>query len=295
MNIGFVGLGEMGMPMARNLAAGGDTLWLYDTDLDRLSFVAEHIPDGYPSESLAELAATCKVIFTMLPDGVVVRDVALGKHGLIHTMQAGSVLVDSSSSEPWLTIEIAKKLEEKDIAMVDAPVSGGVGGAEAGRLTFMCGGSSASITFVTPILERMGARVLTVGNIGSGHVMKSINNLITSITLLGTIEALLIGKSYGLDSKTMLEVINSSSGASSVSQRKIEREILSRAFDGRFRLELMRKDVGIATELASRLNVPVPLCVQDYDLWRQAETALPAGVSTPEIARWCEENAGVKL
>jgi 3-hydroxyisobutyrate dehydrogenase len=177
--LGFVGLGVMGEPMSGHLVAAGYPLWIYDVSRE----AAQRVVAGHPSVQIAgtpaELAAEVDIVITMLPDGEVVRSVVFGEHGLMHGLRAGSLVLDTSSSQPWLTTATAAELGERGIDMVDAAVSGAQWGAQAAELVFMVGASSAeSLARVTPILDVLGKAWF--------HTMKCINNTITAMTFLAT-------------------------------------------------------------------------------------------------------------
>ena len=188
----------------------------------------------------------------MLPSGKPVQEVALGEDGLIHGFAEGALLLDTSSSQPWLTLETAEALAGSGVAMVDAPVSGAEIGAQTGQLVFMVGGEPAALDRVMPLLEVMGKQVFHLGGIGAGHTMKCLNNMITAMTFMATAEGLAIGKKLGLDPEVMTDVLNESTGMSWISQTHIKQRITSRTFDDAFKLELMVKDIGIAMRLAGR-------------------------------------------
>jgi 3-hydroxyisobutyrate dehydrogenase-like beta-hydroxyacid dehydrogenase len=243
----------------------------------------------------AALAAGCDVVVTMLPNGQVVQQVALGDQGLLRGLKPGALLLDTSSSEPWLTRQTAAALAGRGVAMVDAPVSGAQWGAEAAELVFMVGGSAADVQRVRPLLDAMGRAVHHVGPLGAGHTMKCINNLITSMTFSATMEGLALGKRVGLDPSAMVQVLNESTGGSWISRNHIAQRVLSRSFDDPFKLELMLKDIGIALELARDTQLPMPLSGLGQQLWRAAALAAGPGASVSALARWIEQQAGVEV
>ena len=245
--------------------------------------------------SLKKLAEQSDVVITMLPNGSAVQEVVLGKDGLAGGMRPGSLLLDTSSSEPWLTKQTAEKLAAQGVAMVDAPVSGAAWGAEAADLVFMAGGDKADIARVRPLLDTMGRAVFHLGPTGSGHAMKCINNLVTAITFSATAEGLVIGKSYGLDPAAMLQVMNLSTSQSWITQNHIGQRVLSRSFDDPFKLELMLKDIGIAATLARANGNSVPLTGLAQQLWQAADIAAGEGASVSELVRWVENQSGVAI
>ena len=296
MHIGFIGLGVMGAPMATHLAGAGHQMALHDLDAgvaQRLGLTL-----GRPAQVFstpAEVGACSEIVITMLPNGEVVREVALGEHGLLHGMKPGSLLLDSSSAEPWLTRATSTRLAERGIAMLDAPVSGAQWGAQEAELVFMVGGEPASVQRVRPLLDVMGRAVFHLGPLGSGHAMKSINNLITAMTFAATAEGLVIGKRFGLDPAVMTQVLNDSTGMSWITRNHIQQRIVSRSFDDPFRLELMLKDIGIALALAGESQPALPVSALGQQLWRAAAIAAGPGASVSEFVRWIERQAGTAI
>jgi 3-hydroxyisobutyrate dehydrogenase-like beta-hydroxyacid dehydrogenase len=241
------------------------------------------------------VAEASEVVITMLPHGSAVRECAFGPDGLAAGFEPGSILLDTSSAEPWLTRETAARLAEQDVAMVDAPVSGALEGARDATLVFMCGGEPAVVKRVRPLLDLMGRHVFHLGQTGAGHAMKTVNNLATALTVLGTAEAMLIGKAYGLSAAAMLDVINVSTGRSFVSEVKLGPQVIERRFDDAFRLALMLKDVGIANRMADEQALSVPVSALGEQLWRAANTALGESACVLDMVRWYEQTTGVEL
>jgi 3-hydroxyisobutyrate dehydrogenase-like beta-hydroxyacid dehydrogenase len=294
MDIGFVGLGVMGSRMLRHLTAAGHRATVYDIDLATRDKVAA-ATGATPVESPRAVAQAADIVFTMLPDGAVVRGVVLGPDGLAAGFRAGALLVDTSSAEPWITREIAELLAAQDVDTVDAPVSGAEEGARLATLVFMVGGEQSAVARCRPLLELMGKHIFHVGPLGAGHTMKTINNLATAVTFLATAEAVMIGKAYGLGAQAMVDVLNVSTGASFVSQKRLGQDVVSRKFEDQFRLELMLKDMGIATRLAEQRGLPVPISDFGRDLWARAVDELGEGRVTTEIVRWYEQRMGFEL
>jgi 3-hydroxyisobutyrate dehydrogenase-like beta-hydroxyacid dehydrogenase len=295
MRIGFIGLGVMGSAMAGHLAKGGHTLTLYDISPAAARKVARRHRGARAVASPRAVAEASEVVLTMLPHGQAVRECVLGPDGLAAGFKPGSILVDTSSAEPWLTRETAARLAEQDVAMVDAPVSGASEGAQGATLVFMCGGEAAALNRVRPLLDLMGRHVFHLGPVGSGHAMKTVNNLATALTLLGTAEAMLIGKAYGLSARTMLDTINVSTARSFVSEVRFGPQVLERRFDDAFKLALMLKDVSIANRLADEHALGVPLSALGEQLWRAADTALGEGACVLDVVRWYERTTKVQL
>ena len=295
LKIGFIGLGVMGAPMSAHLAKAGYQLTLHDVDRTRADAAKGQGKLITVVDIPKAVAQHSDIVITMLPSGKYVSEVALGEQGLIQGLKAGTLLLDTSSSEPWLTKATAQALAEKDIEMVDAPVSGARAGAEAGELVFMVGGSSDAVSRVAPLLEIMGKQYFHLGPVGSGHTMKCINNTITAMTFLATTEGLALGKKAGLDPEVMTDVLNNSTGMSWISQTHIKQRIISRKFDDPFRLELMLKDIGIAMQLADDLKQPLSLSKSGHELWQQADSHAGKGASVSELARWVEQITNTEI
>jgi 3-hydroxyisobutyrate dehydrogenase len=294
-SIGFIGLGIMGGPMAGHLAAAGYRLTVLDLDRAAAERLRERFDTVQLADSPAEVAAASDVVVTMLPSGREVREVALGDRGLIEGFKPGTLLLDTSSAEPWLTREVGSRLAERGVAMVDAPVSGAEMGAIAAELVFMVGGDRGDVARVRPLFEVMGKKMFHLGPIGSGHVMKSINNTITAVTLVSTAEGLILGKQNGLDPAVMNEVLIESTGMSWITHTHIAQRILSRRFDDPFKLDLMVKDMNIATALAAEGGIGVPVWASAHDVWREAQAAMPPHSSVSDVVRHVEHSAGIEI
>ncbi|HLF12135.1 MAG TPA: NAD(P)-dependent oxidoreductase [Gammaproteobacteria bacterium] len=293
--IGFVGLGVMGTPMAGHLAQAGHALTVLDLDPGKANRLAAAHSGVRVAATPREVAENSEVVITMLPSGEYVRDVAVGKAGLIEGFKGGELLIDTSSCEPWLTVETAKKLAAKGVAMVDAATSGAEFGAQAATLVFMVGGEPKAIERASAVLNIMGKHVFHLGPIGAGHAMKSINNTITAMTLTATAEGLVLGKKLGLDPNVMTDVLNVSTGMSWITQTHIKQRITNRAFDDPFKLELMVKDIRIAMQLAEREGTNVPLWERGQQIWKSADEMAGSGASVSELVRYVERQTGVEI
>jgi 3-hydroxyisobutyrate dehydrogenase-like beta-hydroxyacid dehydrogenase len=294
-SLGFVGLGVMGRPMASHLAVAGHAMTLYDTAPGRAEELAAAMGDAQVARTPAELAATSDVVITMVPNGTVVQALVAGDDGLLRGLKPGALLLDTSSSEPWLTEATGRMLAAAGVAMVDAPVSGAEWGAKAAELVFMCGGAASDLERARPLLDRMGKAVFHLGPLGAGHAMKCLNNLVTSLNFLAVSEGLAIGKRYGLDPAAMVDVLDRSTGMSWISQTHIRQRVISRSFDDPFKLALMLKDIGIAMQLARSEDVPAPLSALGQELWRAAGRAAEPEASVSELARWVERTTGTEI
>ncbi|MBU1360895.1 MAG: NAD(P)-dependent oxidoreductase [Gammaproteobacteria bacterium] len=293
--VGFVGLGVMGAPMSSHLSRAGHSVWLHDAQPGRAAQVAEGLDGATACQSPHEVAAHSDIVITMLPNGRVVRDVVFGEAGLAYGLASGTLLLDTSSAEPWLTRETAARLKEQGVSMVDAPVSGAEQGAIAAELVFMVGASDADLGRVRPLLELMGKHVFHLGDVGSGHTMKCLNNLITAITLSATAEGLAIGTRAGLDPAAMTDVLNASTGGSWISRTHIHQRVLNRKFDDPFKLELMLKDMDIALDLANELGVPAVISGTGHQLWQAAALDQGPGASVSRLVSWVEKTMQTEI
>jgi 3-hydroxyisobutyrate dehydrogenase-like beta-hydroxyacid dehydrogenase len=285
----------MGLPMAGHLARAGYSLTVLDLNPEPIARLRATAPDVSVADSPAAVASASDIVITMLPSGVEVRETALGASGLVHGFKQGGLLLDTSSSEPEFTKEIAAGLAKAGISTVDAPVSGAEAGAIAAELVFMVGGDAESVARVTPLLHVLGRQMFHLGPVASGHAMKSINNLITSITFLATAEGLVMGKAYGLDPAVMNDVLNESTGMSWISRMHIPQRVITRRFDDPFKFDLMVKDINIALGLATELKLSLPLSETARTLWRTTQARIPKGSSVSELVRSLEQQTGVAL
>ncbi|WP_342660467.1 2-(hydroxymethyl)glutarate dehydrogenase [Rhodococcus ruber] len=289
--IAFIGLGNMGAPMAQRLLEAGHRVIGYDTSADALRVLSEE--GGVAASSAASAASDADVTVLMLPNSEVVE--AVLDSGLAAALKPGSILMDMGSSEPLRTRALATKLSrERSVELVDAPVSGGVKGAVAGTLTIMVGGREYSVARVTPILERLG-RPVAVGDVGAGHALKALNNLLSATHLLVSSEALHVGARFGLDPEIMLDVINASSGRSGSTQSKWPDFVLPQTYDSGFALMLMLKDMRIATGLARQMGLPSLLGEEAVAQWARASEALGPSADHTEIARWIPDESSRRL
>jgi 3-hydroxyisobutyrate dehydrogenase len=293
--IGFIGIGVMGMPMAEHLLAAGYSLTAHDMDETAVARLKNKHPNVRVGRSPKEVAIESDVVITMLPTGRHVQETVSGPNGLAEGFEAGGLLLDTSSSEPWNTTETAKRLAAIGAAMVDAPVSGAEMGAKKAELIFMVGGATADVGRVRPLLDVMGKQIFHVGPVGAGHAMKSINNLITAATFLATAEGLVMGRAYGLDPSVMTDVLNVATGMSWITKTHIAQRILTRRFDDPFKLDLMVKDIDIALKLAGNLDLDMPHSESTRALWHEVQMKIPKGSSVSELVRAVEKRTGVEL
>jgi len=271
MHIGFIGIGNMGWPMAANLVKAGFTVSVYDADPQRAAdFVAAH-QAGAPG--LAAIAAS-DVIVTMLPNGHVVREALLEAEAgafLAH-VRPGTIVVDMSSSEPMGTRELGIALLQKGVVLIDAPVSGAVPRATTGTLTIMIGGNdAAAIERVKPVLLAMGNRLFETGSSGCGHAAKALNNYLGATAFAATSEAVLIAERFGLDTHTLVDILNVSTGKSFISEVVMKEHVLDGKFATGFKLGLLAKDVKIAEGLGEAVGLDAPLLRLVTERWALAQ------------------------
>jgi 3-hydroxyisobutyrate dehydrogenase len=293
MKIGFIGLGNMGLPMAANLAGAGHALVVGDLDQARVdAFTKAH--GATSAARYADLAKDCDAVVTILPTSKVVEAVLTGPDGVLAGLKPGAVILEMSSGAPSATLKLAELATAAGGALLDAPVSGGVARARTADLAIMVGGDAATIERMEPVMKAMGSSVLRTGRVGSAHAMKALNNLVSAAGLLATVEALVIGKKFGLEPETMVDILNVSSGMNNSTQRKMKPFVLSRKFDSGFGMGLMVKDLTIALDLARDVDAPSPLSAATRELWAQA-LALGLGEDHTDIARLPELLGKVEL
>ena len=287
--VGFIGLGNMGAPMARRLATAGYNLVVADANAAAVTrFVAETHCRHEPN--LAALGSACRVVITMLPDGGIVRDVVLGANGVATGLQRDAVIMDMSSSAPMGTRELGVALAGHGAHLVDAPVSGGVAKARDGTLAVMVGGEAPVVDRCRDLLGVFG-RVFPTGGPGTGHAMKAINNYLSAAHLASAAEGIIAGTRFGIDPKTMVEILNHSSGRSYSTQYKYPEFILPGTFNAGFALGLMAKDVRLALDLARANGTPHELLQVVADTWARAEQQLGPRADHTEIAKYLESLA----
>jgi 3-hydroxyisobutyrate dehydrogenase len=283
--VGFVGLGQMGAPMARNLAGAGFRLALLDA---RPGVAAGLGPDAELPADGAGVGAACRVVITMLPDGAIVRDAVLGERGIAATLAPGGVVIDMSSSSPVGTRQLGTDLAARGIALIDAPVSGGVKRAVDGSLAIMAGGDAAVIERCRPILAAMGRQIFATGPLGSGHAMKALNNYVSAAGLAAAAEAVLAGSRFGLDPETIVGILNASTGRNNSTEIKFPQFILPRRFTSGFSLGLMVKDLRTALDVAQATGTPAPVAESVVGAWAAAEKLLGGQADHTAVVQYWE-------
>jgi 3-hydroxyisobutyrate dehydrogenase len=282
LHVAFVGLGNMGAPMVRNLAAAGFPLTVRDANDELQSALADEL--GATAAAASADFASADVVVTMLPDDRAVAAVMLEwDGGVASALRPGSVVVDMSSSNPAGTIALGKALAERGIGLVDAPVSGGIARAVTGTLALMAGTDDpAHLARAQPVLDVLGGRTFATGPLGSGHAMKALNNFVGATTYVVTAEALAIGQHYGLTSATMIDVFNASTARSFNSEVVFKEHVVSGRYATAFALGLITKDVGIAAGLASDSGVEAPFTRLSSERWQASLAELGHGADHSE-------------
>ncbi len=271
--IGFVGVGNMGLSMAKNLLKKGHTVTAYDAFPASLAKFAE--AGGKTAKSPAAACEGADVVVTMLPSNQHVRDVYTGKSGVLESLRKGALCLDSSTIDPCVSRQVAAAVSVKGSDFCDAPVSGGVGGAEAGTLTFMVGADSAGVfQRALPVLQGMGKNVVHCGGVGTGEVVKLCNNMVLAISMIGVSEAMNLGSRLGMDRKLLAGILNTStarcwsSDTYNPAPGVMPNVPASRGYTGGFGSALMLKDLGLVLDAAKGAGVPVPMGANAHALYQ---------------------------
>jgi 3-hydroxyisobutyrate dehydrogenase len=286
--VGFVGIGNMGWPMAANLVRAGFDVIAVDAAPGRAAAFAAEV--GGSAAGAGDAAANADAMVTMLPTSEHVADV-IGQASAM--LRPGTLVIEMSSGVPSVTQALAADLAARGVGLVDCPVSGGVARARTAELAIMAGGDAGELRRAEPVLAALGTSVHHCGGVGAGQAMKALNNLVSAGGFLIGIEALLIGQRFGLDPALMVDVLNSSSGMNNSTQRKFKQFVLSRRFDSGFGLDLMVKDLAIALEVGD--STPAPFAELCRELWASAADLLGPGQDHTAAALLSERLAGAEL
>jgi 3-hydroxyisobutyrate dehydrogenase len=261
--IGFIGLGNMGLPMAQNLIKAGHAVTGYDMSKAQVDKLVE--AGGKAAGSVKEAASGADVVITMLPAGVQVREVYLGNDGVVATASQSTLLIDSSTIDVETARAVSSVAQGKGLAMLDAPVSGGVGGAQAGTLTFMVGGPDAAFDRAKPILEKMGKTIVHAGGAGNGQAAKICNNMILGVSMIAVSEAFVLAEKLGLDAQKLFDISSKSSGQcwSMTSYCPVPGPVpaspANRDYQAGFTAAMMLKDLKLAQDAAMTAGAATPL------------------------------------
>lgn len=272
--IGFIGLGSMGMPMAKNLLKAGYSLGVYDINRSACAQAGEAGAKVYPDT--ATLAQEKDIIITILPADRQIREVYMGANGLMDMAREGTLFIEMTSAmgETVCQLEQEALSRGKKLRFVDAPVSGGVAGATAGTLTIMVGGAPEDVEAARPILEVLGEHIIPTGSLGSGKNVKIINQLLNAIHTCAAAEAIYLARTMNLDLQQLLPILYQSTGDSWVLRNNVPKFMLTGEYTGGFKLSLMRKDVGLALRQASQSGLKLPVSQMVDEIF---ETALQQG------------------
>jgi 2-hydroxy-3-oxopropionate reductase len=254
--VGFIGLGIMGMPMARNLMEAGYELVLHNRSPEKAEELGKE--GATVAATPREVAEKSDVVITMLPDSPQVREVVAGENGVLEGISEGALLIDMSTISPVVTEELAEALKEKGASMLDAPVSGGDVGAIEGTLSIMVGGEKEDFERARSLFEAMGKTITHVGPVGAGQVTKAANQVVVALTIEAVSEALVLGSAGGVSPEKILDVLSGGLAGNKVMEVKREK-FLSHKFDPGFRSELHHKDLGIALAAGREYGVVLPV------------------------------------
>jgi len=284
--VAVIGLGNMGVPMGACLIKAGYAVTGFDLlEEARRTFAAT---GGRVANDMASAVAAAEVVIMLLPNGRIVREA-------VTTMRAhlrpGTILIDMSSSDPIGTRSLGAELIAAGTAFIDAPVSGGVRRAANGTLAIMVGGEGPTIDRVQPLLSAMGKSIFRTGALASGHAMKALNNYVSAAGLIAAVEALQVGRKFGLDPALMADILNVSSGKNNTTELKLKQFIISETFDDGFPLRLMAKDVRTADDMAQALGIATPLADLCAGLWDAAARELAGNANHTEVIRYMERLA----
>jgi 3-hydroxyisobutyrate dehydrogenase len=294
VNVSFLGLGAIGAPMARHLAKPPFSLAVWNRTKARAdAFAAE--TGARVAVSPADAARGANVVITCLPTSREVEALLDGPDGVLAGLVPQSLFIDCTSGDPASSRRIAARLAERETAFMDAPVSGGVSGAQQGALTVMCGADEATFERARPVIEAFGKKIVRCGPVGAGDAVKAVNQALLGIHIWALSEGLVALSKAGISPRLALDVINASSGRSNVSQNLFTERVITRAFPRTFKLALMEKDVTIAAEFARENRVPSPLTQSVADLLRVARNALGEEADHVETVKLLEAWAACEV
>ncbi|HEY5584162.1 MAG TPA: 2-hydroxy-3-oxopropionate reductase [Ruminiclostridium sp.] len=290
--IGFIGLGIMGKPMAKNLLKAGYSLVVYDIFKDAVNeLTAAGAEEG---ASPKDVANKTEIIITMLPNSPHVKEVVLGKNGVIEGVRSGTILVDMSSIAPLASQEVSEKVKDKGVVMLDAPVSGGEPKAVEGTLSIMVGGPEKEFKEVEDILKTMGSSVVLIGEIGSGNVTKLANQIIVALNIAAMSEAMVLATKAGVDPEKVYQAIRGGLAGSTVLDAKMPM-VLNRNFKPGFRIELHIKDLTNALDTAHAIGVPIPLTSQVMEIMQAMKVDGKAKEDHSGIIQFYEKMAQIEV
>jgi 3-hydroxyisobutyrate dehydrogenase len=293
MKVAFLGLGDIGRPMAAHLPGRFDlTVW------NRTAAKAEQFAKEFhvtAARTPGDAVRNSDIVVTCLPSSAEVEAVLHGDDGMLESFRKGAVLVDCTSGDPQTSRSIAAELQKRGVHFIDAPVSGGTAGAKAATLTIMWGGEIAAFEKARPVIETFGKKIVHAGDVGAGDAIKAINNALLAVHILATAEGLAVLAKAGVNPSVALDVINASSGRSNTSENLIAQRVLTRAFPRTFRLALLDKDIGIADVLARDVDATTPLLSLTASRFHEARSRLGEEADHVEAVKLVEEENRVEL
>lgn len=290
--IGFIGLGSIGAPLASRLLDMGHSLVVYDVRAQAVERFAGR--DVHVAQSVRDVADAASVVLVSLPTPDIVRAVATGTDGLCAGKRM-KIYVDLSTTGPIVAREVGADLAQRGVGVVDAPVSGGVAGAAAGKLVLMAAGADQDVEKVLPILQHLG-QVEVVGDApGMGQSLKLINNMLSATHMAVVSEAMVLGVKAGLDPEVMLTVLNKGSGRNTSTEERFPKFVLPRTFDNGFSNALMRKDLKLCMDMAEVMQVPMWVATAVDRLWMQTVVQIGPNENTTTIVKTIEQWAGVEV
>jgi 3-hydroxyisobutyrate dehydrogenase len=293
-NIAFLGLGAIGAPMAKHLAPPAFTLAVWNRTADKAATFAAANKARH-AKSPADAARGAAIVITCLPTSHEVAALLDGADGLLATMAKGSLLIDCTSGDPATSRRTAARLAEKGIGFLDAPVSGGVSGAEAGKLPVMVGGDAATLAGAMSTLQAFGEKVIHCGPVGAGHAIKAINQAMLAVHIWSLGEGMLALSKAGVKPEVALDVINASSGRSNTSMNLFPQRVIGRAFPRTFKLALIDKDVRIGAQFLREQNVPSPMIQLAAELFAAAHVELGEEADHVEAVKVIERTGGAEI
>jgi 3-hydroxyisobutyrate dehydrogenase len=290
--VGFIGIGIMGGGMVRNLAKAGLKPLVWNRTRRRLD---EYVAEGFEvAEDPAALAAASDVIIICVSDTPDVEKVVLGERGVIEGVRAGSLVIDMSTISPQATVEMGKRLAEKDVRMLDAPISGGSEGAAKGTLSIMVGGEAAQVERAMPFFQAMGKAITHVGPLGSGQKVKLVNQILVVVNALAVSEALLFAQAGGLDLEKTLEAVVPGAAGSWMLQFRGP-QVVKRDWRPGFTIDLQQKDLRLVIEAADQLGVPVVGTSLIFNLYRTLQADGLGGEGNHALVKALERLAGIEV
>ena len=292
MHVGFIGLGNMGAPLARRLCTD-HTLWVFDqsqTAVDTLSGA-----DAQVAKSAAELGESVDIVLTCLPTSEDLRSLLFGDQQVASVLKAGTMLIDMTTGDPGITRDLASKLVMDGIELIDAPVSGGPKGATAGTIAIIVGGSAAQFSRALPVLSSISCNVMHAGDVGAGHAVKAGNNLLNLVCRLATFEVVSLLVRAGVTPENAVAIIQKSSGRNYATEITLPDNILSGTLHQGFTMGLMHKDSSVALQMADDLNVPLPISTTAFANLKQAMNEHGQESDMSAVALTYENDSGARI